>query len=120
MAPGPYTTSAHVALVKVQSGLKQHGVTLTPTFVPGGQQAFALRTTGGGALVWYVLRQTENYNVSKAGVIGTGGDLTGLVTTRIRHRLNTTALIQYLAVVPAHGKPQVIGTYRKAVQAAAS
>jgi hypothetical protein len=120
MAAGPYTTGSRDALVKVQSGLQQRGVTLTADFVPDRQRAFALRTTGGGALVWYVLRQTETYNMSTAGEVGRGGDLTGLITGKVGHHLNTTALIQYLATVPDHGSPQVIGSYRKAVQATTS
>lgn len=120
MGTGPYTTGAHTALVKVEAALRRKGVTLDSRFVPDRQRAFALRTTGGGALVWYVVRQTESYAVPKAGLIGGGGDLTGLISGTVRHHLNTTALIQYLAVVPAHGAPRVIGTYRKAVQAEAA
>lgn len=117
MAPGPYTTESRAALVKVQSALQRHGVTLASEFVPEGGRAFALRASGGGALVWYVLRQSESYKMAKAGVVGNGGDLTGLLTGRVRHNLDTTALIQYLALVPRQGGAQVIGTYRKAVHA---
>jgi hypothetical protein len=120
MAAGPYTTESRDALVKVQSGLQRHGVTLTSNFAPDQQRAFALRTTGDGALVWYVLRQNEKYDMSTAGTVGRGGDLTGLINGEVGHHLNTTALIQYLATVPAHGSPQVIGSYRKAVQATTS
>jgi hypothetical protein len=38
----------------------------------------------------------------------------------VGHHLSSVALIQYLAVVPDHGDTQVIGTYRKAVQATTS
>jgi hypothetical protein len=120
MAPGPYTSDSRSALVRVQSGLQRHGVTLSADFVPDRQQAYALRTTGGGFLVWYVLRQTEKYDMSAAGAVGSGGDLTGLINGRVGHHLDTTALIQYLATVPDHGSPQVIGSYRKAVQATTS
>ncbi len=120
MAPGPYTSDSRNALVRVQSGLQRRGVTLAADFTPDRQQAYALRTTGGGTLVWYVLRQTEKYDMSTAGAVGSGGDLTGLVNGRVGHHLDTTALIQYLAQVPAHGSPQVIGSYRKAVQATTS
>ena len=54
------------------------------------------------------------------GTVGADGDLTGLVTARVGHHLSSTALIQYLAVVPDHGETRVIGTYRKAVQATTS
>jgi hypothetical protein len=120
MAAGPYTTESRDALVRVQSGLQRRGVTLTADFAPDQQRAFALRTTGGGALVWYVLRQNEKYDMSTAGTVGRGGDLTGLINGEVGHHLSTTALIQYLATVPAHGSPQVIGSYRKAVQATTS
>lgn len=120
MAPGPYTSQSRDALVKVQAGLRRRGVTLTSAFMADRQRAFALRTTGGGTLVWYVLRQTEKYDMSKAGAIGGGGDLTGLVKGRIGHHLDTVALIQYLARVPDSGEPQVIGSYRKAIGATTS
>lgn len=120
MAPGPYTSEAHKALVKAQSALKRRGVTLASVFAPDRQRAYALRTTDGGALVWYVVRQNETYDLAKPGLLGSGGDLVGLITGRVRHRLTTTALTQYLAVVPAHGAPKVVGSYRKAVQAASS
>jgi hypothetical protein len=120
MAPGPYTTDSRNALVKVQAGLQRRGVTLTADFAPDRQRAYALRTTDGGALVWYVLRQTEKYDMNTAGAVGSGGDLTGLVNGRVGRHLDTTALIQYLATVPSHGSPQVIGSYRKAVQATTS
>ena len=38
----------------------------------------------------------------------------------MKEHLDTTALVQYLAAVPDHGSPQVIGSYRKAVQATTS
>ncbi len=120
MAPGPFTSDSRNALVKVQSGLSRRGVTLTADFQPDRQRVFALRTIDGGVLVWYVLRQTERYDMSSPGEVGGGGDLAGLITGKIGQRLDTTALIQYLATVPAHGTPQVIGSYRKAVQATTS
>lgn len=120
MAPGPYTTQAHDALVKAESLLKRRGVTLTSDFRPDRQQAFAVRTTDGGALVWYVVRQSETYDVAKPGLIGNGGDLAGLITGKVRHHLATTALTQYLALVPPQGAARVVGSYRKAIQATAS
>ncbi|MCO6005962.1 hypothetical protein NE236_13295 [Actinoallomurus purpureus] len=120
IAPGPYTTQAHDALVKAESALKRRGVRLTSDFRPDRQQAFALRTTDGGALVWYVVRQSETYELAKPGVIGSGGDLAGLIDGKVRHHLATTALTQYLAVVPPQGAARVVGSYRKAIQAAAS
>jgi hypothetical protein len=120
MAPGPFTSDSRNALVKVQSGLSDRGVTLTADFQPDKQRVFALRTIDGGALVWYVLRQTERYDMSSPGTVGDHGDLAGLITGKIGHRLDTTALIQYLATVPKHGSPQVFGSYRKAVQATTS
>lgn len=120
MAPGPYTSGAHDALVKAQEALRRRGVTLTTVFEPDRQRVFALRTSGGGALVWYVLRQTESYQLAKPGLIGNGGDLVGLVDGPVRHRLNSVALTQYLAVVPAHGAPRVIGSFRKAIRATTS
>lgn len=120
MAAGPYTSGAHDALVKAQTALRRQGVTLTTVFEPDRQPVFALRTTGGGTLVWYVLRQNETYDLAKPGLIGKGGDLVGLLDGTVRHRLNSVALTQYLALVPAHGAPRVIGSYRKAIRATAS
>ena len=120
MAPGPYTTESRSALTKVESELRKRGVTLTSDFAPDQQRSFALRTTGGGALVWYVVRQSERYDMVDPGTVSADGDLAGLVSGRVGHHLSSVALIQYLAVVPDHGNTQVIGTYRKAVQATTS
>ncbi len=120
MAPGPYTSDSRDALTKVQSALQRRGVTLTSDFAPDQQRTYALRTTGGGALVWYVVRQSERYDMAKPGTVSTDGDLAGLVSGRVGHHLSSVALIQYLAIVPDHGDTQVIGTYRKAVQATTS
>jgi hypothetical protein len=120
MAPGPYTSESRDALTKVQAELRTRGVTLTSDFAPDQQRTFALRTTGGGALVWYVVRQSERYDMTRPGTVSTDGDLAGLVQGRVGHHLSSIALIQYLAIVPDHGDTQVIGTYRKAVQATTS
>lgn len=120
MAAGPYTTESREMLAKVQDELHKHGVTLTSDFTPDRQRSFALRTTGGGALVWYVVRQSERYDMIDPGTVNTNGDLAGLVHGRVGHHLSSTALIQYLAIVPDHGDTRVIGTYRKAVQATTS
>jgi hypothetical protein len=120
MAAGPYTSESRDALTKVEGELRKRGVTLTSDFAPDQQRSYALRTTTGGALVWYVVRQSERYDMVDPGTIGADGDLTGLVSGRVGHHLSSTALIQYLAVVPDHGDTQVIGTYRKAVQATTS
>jgi hypothetical protein len=120
MAAGPYTSQSRDALAKVEDELRKRGVTLTSDFSPDQQRSYALRMTGGGALVWYVVRQSERYDMVDPGTIGADGDLAGLVSGRVGHHLSSTALIQYLAVVPDHGDTQVIGTYRKAVQATTS
>jgi hypothetical protein len=120
MAAGPYTSESRDALTKVEGELRKRGVTLTSDFAPDQQRSYALRTTGGGALVWYVIRQSERYDMVDPGTVSADGDLTGLVSGRVGHHLSSTALIQYLAVVPDHGDTQVIGTYRKAVQATTS
>jgi hypothetical protein len=120
MATGPYTTGAHDALTKVQAALGRRDIRFSSQFAADPQHVFALRTSGGGALVWYVLRQNQRYDVPKPGLIGSGGEVAGLVNKRVRHSLDTTALVQYLAVVPAHGSPRVIGSYRKPVRAVAT
>jgi hypothetical protein len=120
MAPGPYTTQSRDALTKVEAELRKRGVTLTSDFAPDQQRSFALRTTGGGALVWYVVRQSERYDMVDPGTVSADGDLAGLVSGRVGHHLSSVALIQYLAVVPDRGNTRVIGTYRKAVQATTS
>jgi hypothetical protein len=120
MAPGPYTSESRDALTQVQAELRRRGVTLTSDFAADQQRPFALRTTGGGELVWYVVRQSERYDMVDPGTVSTDGDLAGLVTGRVGHHLSSVALIQYLAVVPRHGATHVVGTYRKAVQATTS
>ena len=103
LAAGPYTSESRDALAKVEAELRERGVTLTSEFVPDRQRPYALRTVGGGALVWYVVRQSERYDMARPGTVGADGDLAGLVSERVGHHLNSTALIQYLAVVPGHG-----------------
>lgn len=114
MAAGLYTTQAHQALLSAQAILSRRGVRFSFRFTTDPRQAFALRTPGGGALVWYVLRQDERYDVSKTGRGASG--VAGALAKAVKHNLRTTVLIQYLAVIPPHGAPQVVGSYRRPVQ----
>jgi hypothetical protein len=120
---GLHTTQSYAALRKATGQFTRIGIGLTTQFAPSTAPVFALRTTDGGALVWYVLRQNESYASRKPGAVSVSGDLVGLAPAgKVQKRLDTTVLIQYLSKVPAKGKGpvEVIGTYRKAVQAAAS
>ncbi|MBC6456810.1 hypothetical protein [Actinomadura sp. HBU206391] len=120
---GPHTTQAYEALKKATSQFSRVGVGLTSLFAPSTAPVYALRTTDGGALVWYVLQQNERYTAKKPGAISVTGDLVGLAPPgKVNGRLDTTVLVQYLSKVPPKdkGAVQVTGTYRKAVQAAAS
>ncbi|MEU5877378.1 hypothetical protein [Spirillospora sp. NPDC047279] len=121
LAAGPTTTQAYDALRQAQRQLKPGGVTLTSSFTAEPGPVRALRTTDGGALVWYVVRQNEAYSSRKKGKLAVTGDLVGLAPpASARKRLDTTVLVQYLAAVPREGQTTVTGMYRKAVQAAGS
>ncbi|HEX2312998.1 MAG TPA: hypothetical protein VHJ17_04650 [Thermomonospora sp.] len=122
LAKGPATDQAHTALRKATDQFRRLGITLTSRFAPHDTPVYALRTKGGGAMVWYVLQQNESYAADRPGRLSVVGDVKGLVPPRaVRTRLDTTVLIQYLATVPAgKGKANVTGTYRKAVEARAS
>ncbi|MFC4910410.1 hypothetical protein [Actinomadura gamaensis] len=119
LAPGPKTTEAFAALRQAESGLQKDGITLASRFEPDGPaKVYALRTRGGGALVWYVLKQKEAYSAVKKGKLTVTGDLVGLAPpSSVSTRMDTGVLIQYLATVPAEGRATVTGMYRKAVSA---
>jgi hypothetical protein len=120
---GVHTTLAYTALRKATGQFTRVGVNLTSRFAPSTAPVYALRTTDGGALVWYVLQQNERYATKKPGIVSISGDLVGLAPPgKVQDRLDTTVLVQYLSKIPPKGKGtvDVIGTYRKAVQAAAS
>ncbi|MGH3391009.1 MAG: hypothetical protein ACRDOO_19245 [Actinomadura sp.] len=120
---GLHTTQSYAALRKATGQFTRIGIGLTSQFAPSTAPVFALRTTDGGALVWYVLRQNETYASRKPGTVSITGDLVGLAPPgKVQKQLDTTVLIQYLSKIPPKGKGavEVIGTYRKAVQAAAS
>jgi hypothetical protein len=122
IAAGPHTTQAYEALKTATGQFSKLGADLSSQFAPSTSPVFALRTTDGGAMVWYVLRQNERYTAKKPGAVNVTGDLVGLAPAgKVKDRLETTVLIQYLSKVPARdkGPVQVIGTYRKAVQATA-
>lgn len=121
LAKGPQTSQAYDALQQARGGFAKLGVSLTSRFTPSTQPTYALRTTDGGAVVWYVLQQQETYAASKPGTLSITGDLVGLAPAgRVDRRLDTTVLVQYLASVPAEGTATVSGMYRKAIQATAS
>lgn len=121
VAPGPQTSQAYDGLRQATDQFKGIGVTLTSRFAPHPGPVRALRTTDGGALVWYALKQNESYRAAKPGKIAVTGDLVGLAPAKVaRTRLDTTVLIQYLAKVPSKGQASVTGMYRKAVLARAS
>jgi hypothetical protein len=117
LAGGPQTNQAYNALQQARGGFAKLGVDLTSRFTPSGQPVYALRTTDGGAIVWYVLQQQETYVSAKPGTLSIAGDLVGLAPAgKVDKRLDTTVLIQYLARIPVRGGATVDGIYRKAVQ----
>ncbi|GAA2084447.1 hypothetical protein [Actinomadura alba] len=123
IGPGPHTTQAYAALERATGQFSKVGVGLTSLFAPSTAPVYALRTTDGGALVWYVLQQNERYTAKKPGAISITGDLVGLAPPgNVKDRLDTTVLVQYLSKVPPKdkGSVDVTGSYRKAVRAAAS
>ncbi|MQY07066.1 hypothetical protein [Actinomadura macrotermitis] len=121
IAPGPQTTGAYEALRAGQSALTKRGVDMKAAFSPDAAPTYALRTKDGGALVWYTVKQTEAYSAAKRGRLRLSGDLIGLTTPdSVKKRMNSTVLIQYLAVVPPHGAATVNGIYRKAIAVDAS
>lgn len=119
LADGPATTRAHNGLQRAIAQFRSFGITLTSSFAPHDVPVYALRTTDGGAVVWYALRQNESYIAREPGKLKVGGDLTGLVSPQqARTRLDSTVLIQHLAQIPAGGgQAQIVGMYRKAVHA---
>jgi hypothetical protein len=123
IATGPHTTQAYQALKQATGQFARLGVGLTSQFAPSTAPVYALRTADGGALAWYVLKQNEKYTAKKPGLIAVTGDLVGLAPPgKVKNRLDTTVLVQYLCKIPPKGKGavEVTGTYRKAVQAAPS
>jgi hypothetical protein len=123
LAAGPKTTQAYDALRQAEDQLGKGGVTLSSKFAPDASPVHALRTTDGGALVWYVVRQNEAYATPNRGRLAVTGDLVGLApASSAKTRLDTTVLVQYLAAVPPKGKGPVAvtGMYRKAVEATGS
>ncbi|MBW8487547.1 hypothetical protein [Actinomadura parmotrematis] len=121
LAAGPKTTEAYRALRAGQAALAAKGITLASTFAPAPVPAYALRTRGGGAVVWYTIRQNEEYSSAHAGRLSVSGDLVGLVPPRrVRTRMTSTVLVSYLATVPRKGAAPVSGMYRKAVSAGGS
>ncbi|KAB2351873.1 hypothetical protein F8566_04295 [Actinomadura rudentiformis] len=121
LAPGPQTTQAYDGLRRTQDRLMPGGITLSSHFTPEPGPVYALRTTDGGALVWYVVRQNEAYSSSKQGKLAVTGDLVGLAPpSAVKTHLDTVVLVQYLAAVPREGKARVTGMYRKAISAAGS
>ncbi|TDD79474.1 hypothetical protein [Actinomadura rubrisoli] len=118
LADGPKTKQTFDALRQGEQTLAKQGITLSSRFSAAPHGVYALRTRGGGALVWYVLKQNEAYSVSKRGRLAVSGDLVGLAPAKaVKNRLDSTVLVQYLAVVPPKGRATVTGMYRKAVSA---
>ncbi|MFD0685268.1 hypothetical protein [Actinomadura fibrosa] len=121
LAEGPRTHRAYRALRQGESTLAKQGVTLSSRFSTTSYAIHALRTRGGGALVWYVLKQNEAYSASQRGRLAVSGDLVGLApATAAKNRMDTIVLVQYLATVPPKGRATVTGMYRKAVVARGS
>ncbi|WP_030165738.1 hypothetical protein [Spirillospora albida] len=118
LAGGSATDQSHAALLKGREALAQRGITLSTRFTAAPYQTYALRTRDRGALVWYVVKQTEAYSAPAPGKLAVKGDLVGLAPARsVRRRMDTTVLVQYLALVPPAGRAAVAGMYRKAVTA---
>ncbi|WP_131736366.1 hypothetical protein [Actinomadura roseirufa] len=115
-AEGSKTSQTYEALRQGEQALAKRGITLSSRFSATPYTVYALRTQGGGALVWYVVKQNEAYSSVRRGTLAVSGDLVGLARARVpRNRLDTTVLVQYLAAVPPKGRATVTGMYRKAV-----
>jgi hypothetical protein len=119
IAAGPLTTGTYELMKKAGTQIGTAGVSFSARFSPAQPEVYALSTTDGGALVWYVLRQNEAYApaTKKARKIPITGDLVGLVPPGRVRRLTSSVLIQYLAVIPKKGDVTVAGATRKAVSA---
>lgn len=117
LAEGPQTSQTYEALKSGEKTLAGRGVTLSSRFSAAPYTVYALRTKDRGAVVWYVLKQTEAYSSSRRGTLKVSGDLIGLAPAgRGRTRMDATVLVQYLATVPPDGRASVTGMYRKAVK----
>ncbi|MEO3822218.1 hypothetical protein [Actinomadura sp. B10D3] len=121
LADGAKTSETYKALKQGEKVLAGRGVTLSSRFSPSRYSVYALRTKDRGAVVWYILQQSEAYSASQRGRLAVSGDLVGLAPTKAgTTRMDTTVLVQYLATVPPKGRATVSGMYRKAVAAQGS
>ncbi len=118
LADGPRTSQTVEALRQGRTMLAKRGISLSSRFSAAPYGVYALRTKDRGALVWYVLKQSEAYSTAKRGRLAVSGDLVGLAPANsVRNRMDSTVLVQYLATVPPKGQVTVSGMYRKAVTA---
>lgn len=121
LADGAKTSETYKALKQGEKVLAGRGVTLSSRFSPARYNVYALRTKDRGAVVWYILQQSEAYSASQRGRLAVSGDLVGLAPAKAgTTRMDTTVLVQYLATVPPKGRATVSGMYRKAVAAQGS
>ncbi|MFG1966259.1 hypothetical protein [Nonomuraea sp. NPDC049028] len=111
IAPGRFTTETANAVLDERKGLGgQWNVRYQPKLVP---EIFALKTSAGGALIWYGALQGDSF-VARSGSTFTAS-FPGRETAALSHgktfkkRVKRNSVTSYLAVIPpSRGKARVI------------
>ncbi len=108
-ADGPWTSDAVLFWQQEREQLSQAGWNLTLTYRPSGLVR-ALRTTDGGALIWYATRSTDTRTAERAGAkVG----LKGAAAVRTGNRsfsqsVTATYGRMYVAYVPPAGSTEPV------------
>lgn len=110
--PSEWTTAAHATDNDDRRTARRSGFAYRRAYQDSGYPVYALRTSGGGALVWYavtdelsvtqddpsIARPPLKLSASLAGVVG---------TRRVRRSFQAVSVHQYLAYVPPRGRGKV-------------
>ena len=110
--PSEWTTAAHATDSDDRRTARKSGFAYRRAYQDSGYPVYALRTTDGGALVWYavtdelsvtqddpsIARAPLKLSAALAGVVG---------TRRVRRSFQAVSVHQYLAYVPPRGRGKV-------------
>lgn len=109
IAPGPYTSRWRAAERKRREVASAHGVDTTSSFKPTGYPVYALRTTTGGALVWYTLRRTTGYTATGDATATTlPPEVRAYLGRSPTGEVNAAWMWRSIAYVPPRGRASVI------------
>ncbi|WP_433515124.1 hypothetical protein ACQP2T_05645 [Nonomuraea sp. CA-143628] len=114
IAPGKFTTETANAVLDERKGMGgQWNVRYQPKLVP---EIFALKTSAGGALIWYGALQGDSF-IARSGSTLTAS-FPGRETAALSHgetfkkRVKRNSVTSYLAVIPpSRGKARVINQW---------